>query len=313
MTETVKLGEFTVKVLDPKILVFTNSLKNPEGLIEYYEKLNNWGGWHAFGVQSQQEAPEDSPKMSTKNFPTVEDWSQLFGRVPQNPYRDEIHLTFLNASKLYADYTNTILPSWEYFSSWSVAKYTEDTDPLNDPELTMGHHTDYIQKEHGAPGNKFELTAVFYPNDDYEGGEISFRIIKPGTYTVEKEITYKPTKGDLIIFPSKDPYYHGVKRIWKNPKYIIRLYWHWEDEIGSVEWNKLKEKYGAHEFEKMEKERMKRNDLFSHDPVQKPLLTFSQYYDLLDRGLLPERENWEKISILLKNILESNGKIYDKF
>lgn len=309
----IKLGPYTVKVLDPKILVFTNVLKDPDGLIKYYENLNNWTSWYGFGTQSDIESEGDSPTIETIDFPTKLEWENVLYKVQENPYRDEIHITFHDISKYYVEYTKTNLPAWQYRAGWRIAKYTEDINHANDDVLSMNHHTDYDQKKHGQPGPKFGITAVYYPNDDYEGGEISFKIVKEGTYTLDKEIEYKPNKGDVVIFPSTDPYYHGVKRIWKNPKYIIRLYWQWEDYTGHEEWNNLRKKYGNEKFQEMEKERLNRNDLFSYDPVLKPLLTYSQYYDLLEKNLLPDKNDEKNKKKLIKNIIESNGKIYDKF
>jgi hypothetical protein len=307
--EEITLGKYIVKVLDPKILVFTNVLKNPDGLVDYYEKLNNWESWYAFGYQSGEEAPEDGTRLVTEKFPTVEDWAPTLNKVPQNPYRDEIHYSFLDISKLYMEHTNTSLPEWEYFSGWRVAKYVEDVDHAQNSKLSMTHHTDYEQNREGQPGHKFGVTAVYYPNDGYEGGEISFRVTDPGTFNIKKEILYKPTKGDVVIFPSTDPYYHGVRRIWKKPKYIIRLYWQWEDKTGSVEWNSLRKKYGNEKFEALEAQRLKRHDLMCSDPIQKPLLTATQYYDLLDRGLLPDKDHNEKRVKLFENLV--SGMPYD--
>ncbi len=308
--ETINLGKYVVKVLDPKILVFQDVFPFADKIIDYYESNVEWQGWYGFGTLSSPENPTTGYTCHTEKFPTKEEWDAALDKNAINPYRNQIHEEFYNISSLYVDYTQTTLPNWMYQNDWCLAKYTPDVDHSNNPETSMGHHTDYQQDRHGQPGNKFGITSVFYPNDDYEGGEIQFRILNPGTFTVAKQITYKPKRGELVIFPSGDPYYHGVKRIWKNPKYIIRLYWGWQDQ-GLPEWHALRKHYGNEKFEELEKQRLKRDDLLMFDPVQKPLLTFDRYYDLMEKGLLPERGNPEAADELRKKVVNSDGKIYE--
>jgi hypothetical protein len=49
---------------------------------------------------------------------------------------------------------------------------------------------------------------VIYVNDDFIGGELHFPNI---------DITYKPKKGSLIVFPSADKYLHGVLPVGPGP------------------------------------------------------------------------------------------------
>lgn len=280
--EKIKLGNYSVKILDPKILVFEDVLDDPDGLIDYYENNVKWGGWHGFGVQSE----EPAERIFSEGFPTKEQWKKdLLDRVPENPYRNEVYNKFYELSKLYSEYTGIKLKNWTT-GQWSVAKYLPDVNHINNEFKSMGHHTDYQQDRYGQPGEKFGITSVFYPNDDYDGGEISFRVLDLKTFTIEKEIDYKPKKGEAVFFPSTEPYYHGVLRIWNKPKYIMRLYWLWRDE-GSDAWHELRKKYGNEKFEQLEKDRIRRFDLSVYEPMQRPLLTFDEYYELLEEGSLP--------------------------
>jgi predicted 2-oxoglutarate/Fe(II)-dependent dioxygenase YbiX len=79
-----------------------------------------------------------------------------------------------------------------------------------------------------------------YLNADYEGGEIDFRIFNDrddkmritggellpldANYGEIPAIMYKPQAGDLIIFPSRVPYYHGVRRVSTGTKYFVRMF-----------------------------------------------------------------------------------------
>jgi signal peptidase I len=193
-------------------------------------------------------------------------------------------MSLYSASKFYVDYTKHTQPSW-ILRPWTLAKYTPDVDFVEHDELTMHYHTDYVLKDCESPGEKFAVTAVFYPNDDYGAGEISFRLI--GEEGVLKQIDYKPKAGDIVIFPSDHPYYHGVKRITGSPKYIARMYWQY-DYKGSDDWHELNAKYGSEKFAELEDQRIKNHSLMIPEPYLRPMFSLKEYYTLLDSGHLDE-------------------------
>ena len=59
-------------------------------------------------------------------------------------------------------------------------------------------------------------SAIFYINDDYDGGEI---------YFPNWDIEIKPKAGSLVIFPSNDEYVHGVKEIKNLNRYSIAIWY----------------------------------------------------------------------------------------
>jgi hypothetical protein len=72
----------------------------------------------------------------------------------------------------------------------------------------MGPHIDC---EDDDTESRLTASIVFYLNDDYEGGEISFP---------KQDIKIKPTAGSLVIFPSVKPYYHQSAEITSGMKYM---------------------------------------------------------------------------------------------
>lgn len=106
--------------------------------------------------------------------------------------------------------------------------------------MAMRYHSDYIREPFYSPGYKFAITALFYFNDDYEGGEIEFAV-------GNKLIKYKPVAGDLVIFPSGNPeikelqeeglvYLHGVHPVTSGSnKLFLRMFWQ-KYNYGSDEW-----------------------------------------------------------------------------
>lgn len=285
--EKTKLGEFDVTILDPRIVVFHNTLSDPKGLIKHYERNLPWRGWFGFGRQVDEKGPslDNHP-----HFPSADEWKSTMIDGITDPVRREVAKTFHAATEQYVKYTKTELPNWTC-RNWSLARYLPDENVINNEDLTMNYHTDYQVSTHDQPGDKFAVTAVIYPNDDYEGGEIAFRL-SDDDWNLSKEISYKPKAGDIVIFPAEHPYYHGVKRIWNNPKYIIRIYWLYSSE-GTPEWHSLREKYGTERFKELEQERVSRHDLMEAKPFLRPMFTITEYYEMLEAGTLPEPDRFD--------------------
>lgn len=69
-------------------------------------------------------------------------------------------------------------------------------------------------QEHHDHGFSYNCTVslVAYPNDDYEGGELYFRL---------QDLKIKPEAGDLFIFPSNFMYPHRAMPVNSGTKYSI--------------------------------------------------------------------------------------------
>jgi hypothetical protein len=137
-------------------------------------------------------------------------------------------------------------------NGWSDSSYDLlRHDPLTDREYAIGWHTDRNEGLDEAPGPKSILSVTIYLNDDYEGGEIAF--LKDGD---DKVIVYKPKAGDIVIFPSSNPFQHAAMPIKSNvPKYFIRHFLTWSYP-GSEDWNLNAKKFGLDEWIQMEHERI---------------------------------------------------------
>jgi Rps23 Pro-64 3,4-dihydroxylase Tpa1-like proline 4-hydroxylase len=90
----------------------------------------------------------------------------------------------------------------------------KDTDRLNmarwDAGSRLSLHVDdlgYVTDNH--------LPTLVYLNDDYEGGELSF---------ATHDVTIKPKKGDLIMFPGNMHYAHEVKEVLSGVRYTIPIW-----------------------------------------------------------------------------------------
>jgi hypothetical protein len=137
------------------------------------------------------------------------------------------------------------------YSGHSYCKYFDQVDDLQN-NMTMQYHTDFVVSQREMPGDKFHTTMTFYINDDYDGGDLEF-------YIDNNIINHKPKAGDLVVFPSTDPYYHGVKKIANGNKYFVRNFV-MTNYAGSEEWLKQQREIGAYRWAKMEWARIDKED-----------------------------------------------------
>jgi hypothetical protein len=85
-----------------------------------------------------------------------------------------------------------------YWESFNFIRYGEG-------QHFMEHH------DHGYSYN-CTVSLVAYPNDDYEGGELSFRL---------QGLKIKPKAGDVYLFPSNYMYPHVAEKVTSGIKYSI--------------------------------------------------------------------------------------------
>jgi predicted 2-oxoglutarate/Fe(II)-dependent dioxygenase YbiX len=76
----------------------------------------------------------------------------------------------------------------------------------------MGSHVD----DYGQKGIVPIMSAVIYLNSDYEGGEL---------YFLDQDVLIKPKAGSVIVFPSKEPFYHESLPIKSGIKYMVSAFW----------------------------------------------------------------------------------------
>lgn len=109
---------------------------------------------------------------------------------------DEVYFRQLQAVKHYCRTYN--LGELRYWEAMNFIKYGP------------GQHF----QEHHDNGYSYNciLSAVSYPNDDYEGGELFFRL---------QNLNIKPQAGDLYLFPSNFMYPHRAMPVTSGVKYSI--------------------------------------------------------------------------------------------
>jgi len=94
---------------------------------------------------------------------------------------------------------------------------TNDSENGKRPPINFNaFHSDVFEQDMDTPGYKLIFTSMMYLNDNYEGGEICF-------WDQDKVVGYKPEAGDIVVFPSCEPFYHGVLNTYNHERYAIRV------------------------------------------------------------------------------------------
>jgi hypothetical protein len=96
-------------------------------------------------------------------------------------------------------------------------------EAINYVRYNAGQHF-MVHSDHGFSYN-CTVSSCMYLNDDYEGGELWFPIL---------DITYKPKRGDIVMFPSTFIYAHAAKVVTDGVKYSAVTMFDWNDRTHKV-------------------------------------------------------------------------------
>jgi len=235
----------------PKVDVYRNVLKNPEQMYNVMNEsektsegkyfLKTWDPWAHFGTYTQKkDIREITPEQMSE---------EMF--IKEKAFVDEVEDAYNKVILDYVERHGINLPDGWRFSGCSYSKYKPSLDLMNN-NMTMQYHTDHITSQKDMPGDKFFITCTMYINDDYDGGDIEF-------FIDDQLINHKPVAGDILVFPSTEPYYHGVKTIHKNEKFFVRNFVMIPFD-GTKEWLNNQKVFGAYKWAQMEAERIKHED-----------------------------------------------------
>lgn len=237
--------ELEFEIIYPKIHVYRNTFNDVDSFLEKAKKQEGWEKWYTFGSM----LPLMERQVSFDHFPTKEEYDEARSWGPitdQSELTKEVGDIFFDVTNHYVDYYKEEVSLPNYIKgSASINIYENDAGVSEN--YAMNYHTDFIVPLKENPGIKFGITTTFYLNDNYENGEICFKIN-------DDYISHKPQAGDVIVFPSRDPYMHAVRKSSGASRYMIRSFWQYEYE-GSEAWHLNANKYGKELWEQMEKER----------------------------------------------------------
>ena len=184
----------------PGIWVYHDVIKKDLDVISRLESVltdtNNQYNWEDAYVGYRQRMPEyrdcvDFKFKKTDIAPDPSEASLKLQGIWQDCY--DVQLPAVQ------DYSNMYrINNLRYWEAFNFVRYGEG-------QHFMEHH------DHGYSYN-CTLSLVSYLNDDYEGGEIFFRL---------QGLDYKPKAGDTVLFPSNFMYPHTAKVVTKGIKYSL--------------------------------------------------------------------------------------------
>lgn len=265
----------------PKIIVYKNTISDIDKLYNLVRKfesysagrffMKEWTKWFVFGryssFKSFEEVLEDSySHLSNCLYSASEKEAMLMLLKEESEFYNAIVLSNTFVLGHYISKFEVKLPPKSFMTTPNVAKYDCDIDYGRGKEnrMAMQFHTDYLLGEWYWPDDAFLLTCTTYINDDYNGGEIVF-------LAGEDIIPYKPSAGDVIVFPSgsplfpekpnRQPYFHAVNSIKNKPKYFIRNYIKYPHAAEDL-WIRNSEKYGD-DWHAIAKERCEDHNLLT--------------------------------------------------
>lgn len=177
--------------------------------------IKTWAPWYNYGVRSIWGSPKENTDPESK---------QAIG------YKI-LHDAVVKAHNDYVD-NHVKTGIWTYeIDDWNLGDKEEDSMCMSNFEIlrhkknletqyTIGVHTDWHNHRIDEPGPKQLLTYTIYINDNYEGGEVDF-IDENDKHL----IAYKPKRGDVTVFPSGRPYWHGARAVTSDEsKFFIRTF-----------------------------------------------------------------------------------------
>jgi hypothetical protein len=185
-------------VLAPGLVLYKNIIKSGNDIAEKLEGVLSEGSnykWSPAMVGNRQKVPE---------------------------YRDCLDFKFKKSTIVGTDEKSEIVKdSWQYlFDTMNVAvqdyckmypmEPLEYWESINLVKYYPGNHFQ-MHADDGA-SYKSVVSLVGYLNDDYEGGEIFFKL---------QDVTIKPDAGDLVIFPSNFMFMHRALPVTTGIKYSV--------------------------------------------------------------------------------------------
>jgi hypothetical protein len=244
----------------PKIIVYKNLLTDPKKAVDILKRAEEdpskslfigWSDWYTFGTNC------DLFEISYERdgeFKVISNKIETEQHQEEYDFFKEVISAFFKSTETYMKKYSLKKPADWFYMGPSFCKYNADAGITED--LAMHYHSDFQLEHIEKPGHKFAITCTMYFNDDYEDGGVDFLVNN-------KLIYYKPTAGDVMVFPAGNPdiltengerYYHGVKKCKNNPKYFVRMNWVYH-YYGSEKWHEGIEKYGEQLWLEMDEER----------------------------------------------------------
>jgi len=197
MQKSVKLG-LDYEELDHKILYFPGACPDPEASIAFVESMPD--EWY----ENASEANEDGAARH-----------DCYVAFPSQAEADVVSDVFVTFADKYG----------EVLKDEQSSNYMQSDVEYNAVRYRVGGEA----KNHVDQPTAEDIGLVnicIYLNDDYEGGELGFIVDKDRQHDnaepdLERDLIYKPKRGDMLIFPGH--FWHYALPTTSGTKYLVLL------------------------------------------------------------------------------------------
>lgn len=190
--------------LAPGIVIYSNVIPDSENLCINIEDgmLSANINWSAASVKEQSEPIVNTKTRDTQtigvSYLGENKVTLSVGNVSELFYTNLSNIFFKNFDPIEKDYMSSYGIFSEWHDSYGILKYGEGQQFTNH----IDDHPSYHRR----------VSTVYYLNDNYLGGEISFPRFN---------ITFKPKANQMIVFPSTYVYNHSVSPVTEGERYAV--------------------------------------------------------------------------------------------
>jgi hypothetical protein len=186
----------------PGIVIYKNVIPEDIDLVDEIESSVsiNAVSWNPAYVKSSGDSELDTTKRDTLTIGvSYSENPEVLLSDPTTAFNTSLSKLFYdNFSIIENDYKNDFGIGTSWHDSYGILKYGVGQKFVNH----IDDHPDYHRR----------VSFVYYINDDYDGGEINFPRFN---------ISYKPSKNEMIIFPSTYVYNHSVNEVINGTRYAV--------------------------------------------------------------------------------------------
>ena len=215
-------------ILEENVYYYEDSVDNLEDLIKVMDELDeiekesSWKEWKISDYLCGYNKEYNINKINNLEEPYKSKMRFVYKTIQESFY------------KVCKDYGDSVKDKSEpiFHPLFNVTKYEVGAG--------LGPHFDQ-----GYDGNTLKYTMVMYLNDNYTGGEISFKLshykdpsdlgmIDDNYDSAKKEKQFdfglKPKAGSIVVFPASPPYRHTAHSVISGSKWMVQLHWLYNDQ-----------------------------------------------------------------------------------
>lgn len=187
------------QILAPGIVVYKNVFLNNLSLIDRYENALDGTSYSWKDAETEKTDAYSNSSRFCKDFRYTK---EAIVKKDEKAY-DLISLyddLVDPIKKCLLDYEQMFYVKVNFFEALNVIKYSSGN--------FFNYHSD------DGDVSRYTISCVGYLNDNYDGGELHFKFF---------DLFYKPSAGDLVLFPSSYIYAHAAYPVKDGVKYSLVL------------------------------------------------------------------------------------------